>query len=110
MVNVPIDSDPPLAEILRRLVNAYQPERVYLFGSMARGDADANSDYDLMLVVPDDASPERRDSDLAYKVLRGTGLAADVLVWTRHQFDRRTHVVASLPATILREGRLLHAA
>ena len=105
-----MEHDPALTEILRRLVDAYQPERVYLFGSMARGDADAASDYDLMLVVPDDASPERCDSDLAYRVLRGTGVAADVLVWTRNQFDRRTHVVASLPATILREGRLLHAA
>ncbi len=110
MSEVSIEHDPALAEILRRVVDAYQPERVYLFGSMARGDADADSDYDLMLIVPDDATPERRDSDLAYNALRGTGLAADVLVWTRDQFDRRTHVVASLPATILREGRLLHAA
>ena len=110
MTDAPTNHDPALAEIVRRLIDAFQPERVYLFGSMARGDADADSDYDLMLVVPNDASPERRDSDLAYRVLRGTGIAADVLVWTQHQFDRRTHVVASLPATILREGRLLHAA
>jgi predicted nucleotidyltransferase len=101
---------PTLAEILRRLVAAYRPERVYLFGSTARGDGDKDSDYDLMLVVSDDAPPERRDSDLAYKVLRGTGVAVDVLVWTRSRFDRRAHVVASLPATILREGRLVHAA
>jgi len=105
-----LGGDDALAEILRRLVDAYQPDRIYLFGSMARGDADGDSDYDLMVVVPDDAPPERRDSGLAYTVLRGTGLAADVLVWTRSRFDRRAHVVASLPATILREGRLLHAA
>lgn len=67
---VPIEHDPALAEILRRLVDAYQPER--------------------------------RDSDLACKALRGTGLAADVSVWTRDQFDRRAHVVASLPAIELR--------
>ena len=51
-------SDPLLAEIVRRLVEAYQPERIYLFGSKARGDAGADSDYDLMVVVPDDAPPE----------------------------------------------------
>jgi len=105
-----LDRDAALAEIVRRLVAAYQPERIYLFGSIARGDAGGDSDYDLMVIVPDDASGERRDSDLAYRALRGTGLAADVLVWTRSRFDRRAHVVASLPATILREGRLLHAA
>jgi predicted nucleic acid-binding protein/predicted nucleotidyltransferase len=103
-------SDPTLAELLRRLVPAYLPERVYLFGSRARGEAGPDSDYDLLLVVPDDASADRRRSRLAYEVLRGTGVAADVLVCTRSWFDRREGLKASLPGTVLREGRLLHAA
>jgi predicted nucleotidyltransferase len=101
--------DAALTEIVRRLVEAYRPERIYLFGSKARGDAGLDSDYDLMVVVPDDAPPERRRSRLAYEVLWGTGTAADVLVWTRQQFEDRLHVRASLPATVLREGRVLHA-
>jgi predicted nucleotidyltransferase len=100
-------SDPTLAELLRRLVPAYQPERVYLFGSRARGEAGPDSDYDLLLVVPDDASQERRRARLAYQVLRGTGVAADVVVWTRRDFEERLGVVTSLPATVAREGRLL---
>lgn len=99
-----------LAEIVRRLVAAYEPERIYLFGSKARGDAGPDSDYDLMVVVPDDAPPARRRSRLAYEALRGTGRAADVLVCTRSSFDSRLHVRASLPAAIVSEGRLLHAA
>lgn len=84
-----LENDPVLAEIVRRLLKAYEPQRIYLFGSKARGDAGPDSDYDLMVVVPDDASPERRRSRLAYQVLRGTGRAADVLVWTRTSFDSR---------------------
>ena len=84
-----LENDPVLAEIGRRLLKAYEPQRIYLFGSKARGDAGPDSDYDLMVVVPDDASPERRRSRLAYQVLRGTGRAADVLVWTRTSFDSR---------------------
>ena len=102
--------DPALAEAVRRLVAAYQPECIYLFGSVARGDADQNSDYDLLVVVPDDAPPDRRRSRLAYEALRGTGTAADVLVCTRSYFDDRRSLKASLPGTVLREGRLLHAA
>ncbi|MGB8932381.1 MAG: nucleotidyltransferase domain-containing protein [Anaeromyxobacteraceae bacterium] len=102
--------DPTLAELLRRLVPAYRPERVYLFGSMARDENGPDSDYDLLLVVTDDAPVERRGSRLAYEVLRGTGVAADVLVCTRSWFDRRRDFAASLPGTVLREGRLLHAA
>ncbi len=101
--------DPKLAEIVRRLVAAYQPERIYLFGSKARGDAGPDSDYDLLVVVPDDAPEERQDSDLGYRVLRGTGLGADIIVWSHSRFERRKHVVCSLPATVLREGELIHA-
>ena len=100
-------SDPTLVELLRRLELAYEPERVYLFGSRARGEAAPDSDYDLLLVVADDAPPERRRSRLAYEVLRGTGVAADIIVWTRRDFDDRLGVVTSLPATVFREGRLL---
>lgn len=85
--------DPALAEIVRRLVAAYQPEWVYLFGSVARGEAGPDSDYDLLVVVQDTALPKRCDSDLAYRVLRGTGIAADVVAWTRSRFERRQHVV-----------------
>lgn len=106
----PTASDPALVEVVRRLVEAYRPERIYLFGSVARGDAGPDSDYDIMLVVPDDAPPERRDCDLAYRALRGLGIAKDVLVWTRSEFEKRLHLKASLPSTIVREGKLLHAA
>ena len=99
-----------LDEIVRRLVAAYRPEKVYLFGSHARGDAGPDSDFDLLVIVPDDAEPSRQRSRLAYEVLRGTGVAADVVVWTRGYFERRRTVPASLPAVVEREGRLLHVA
>jgi predicted nucleotidyltransferase len=99
-----------LARIIERVAEAYQPERIYLFGSKARGDSGPDSDFDLMVVVPDDAPEDRKRSRLAYERLWGTGTAADVLVWTRGRFESRAHLRASLPGTILREGRLLYAA
>jgi len=99
-----------LADIVRRLVAAYRPERVYLFGSVARGDWGPDSDYDVLVVVPDEAEPSRRRSRLGYEALRGTGYAADILVWRRSEFDVRRSLKASLPATVLREGKLLYAA
>jgi predicted nucleotidyltransferase len=109
MTDPMLERDERLRHVVERLIEAYQPERIYLFGSVARREAGPDSDYDLMLVVPDDAAPERRGSRLAYRVLRGTGTAADVLVSTHSRFEARARVLASLPATILREGRLLHA-
>jgi predicted nucleotidyltransferase len=73
--------DPVLGEIVRRLVDDCQPERIDLFGSRARGNAGADSNYDIMVVV---AKSEA--------------------------FDSRIHLRASLPATNAREGQLLYAA
>ncbi|WP_148231202.1 nucleotidyltransferase domain-containing protein [Desulfobacca acetoxidans] len=106
----PSHCDIILEEIIRRLIESYEPLRIYLFGSQARGDSGPDSDYDLMVIVPDNAPTERRRSRLAYHSLWGIGTAADILVWTQSAFDSRTHLVASLPATILREGKLLYAA
>jgi len=63
-----------------------------------------------MLIVPDDAPPDLRQSRRAYEALWGLKTAVDVLVWTRSEFDKRLHLESSLPTTVLREGRLLHAA
>ncbi len=102
--------DPILAEIVRRLIDALHPERIYLFGSRARGDAGVDSDYDLMVVVPHLTEPAYRLAQRAHSVLWGLGTAADILVWSREAFDSRLDLKASLPATVVREGRLLHAA
>lgn len=97
-----------LVRILERLIEAYQPERIYLFGSKARGDARPDSDYDIMVLVPESSEPAYRRAKHACEVLRGIATAVDVLVWTQEEFERDVPVVASLPAAIVREGRLLH--
>jgi uncharacterized protein len=99
-----------LQPIVERLVRAHRPQQIYLFGSKARNDAGPNSDFDLLVVVPDTASRERTGSRLAYEVLRGTGTAVDVMVCTRSAFQSRLPLAASLPATVVREGLLLYAA
>ncbi len=97
-----------LPEILRRIVDAYSPVRVYLFGSEARGDADADSDIDLAVIVRDDAPPPLTSSRAAAEVLWGLERGADVVVFKESEFAARGGVVASLPWTIQREGQLIY--
>jgi hypothetical protein len=102
--------DEAIAEITRRLVDYYRPERIYLFGSAARGDDGADSDLDFCAVLPDDA-PESLYRPGVHRALWGVGTAADVVRWPARDFDARAeHVAASLPAAIVREGRLLYDA
>ena len=100
-----------IEEITRRLVEYYQPERIYLFGSVARGDDGTDSDLDFCVVVPDEIPAEKLHSGAVYSFVSGTGHAKDIVPWRRTDFDLRAqHVVSSLPATVIREGRLLYDA
>jgi predicted nucleotidyltransferase len=106
-----VTRDQAIEEIALRLVAFYRPERVYLFGSAARKDYRPGSDLDFCVVVRDDAPEELLRSGAIYRTLHGTGYAAEVVPWRRSDFDARAaHVLTSLPATILREGRLIYDA
>lgn len=99
-----------IAEVTRRLVDYFHPERIYLFGSAARGEFGPDSDLDFCVVLPDDA-PEHLYGPGAHRALWEIGTAVDVVRWPASDFDARgTHVAASLPAAVLREGKLLYDA
>ncbi|OGV73854.1 MAG: DNA polymerase III subunit beta [Lentisphaerae bacterium RIFOXYB12_FULL_65_16] len=98
-----------LPEIVRRLVEALQPERIYLFGSHARGEARPCSDVDILVVVPDSDQPGYRRDRAAYHALWGVAAAADVLVWTHQEFEHGLRIRTSLSSSVQRTGRLLYA-
>jgi predicted nucleotidyltransferase len=77
---------------------------VWLFGSRARGDHHADSDYDLLAVVHDDA-PEDIDSPLnAFRIRRRSGAHADLLTARQGDFDSAKTVPSLLAHTIVNEG------
>ncbi len=108
VVSTPGAVDDPLSESVRRLRESLPAERIYLFGSHARGDATADSDYDFLVVVNDSTLPRYKREQKAFRALCGVGIAKDVLVFTRREFEKGLAVITSLPATVAREGRLLY--
>ena len=96
--------------MVARLVTAFKPERIYLFGSKARGDDGPDGDYDLLMVLSHVDEPLYRLAQEAHSLFWGLGTAADIQVWPRDRFESRLHLRASLPAAVVREGRLLYAA
>ena len=99
-----------LAHIVATLVETFKPECIYVFGSNARGDATSDSDIDLLVIVSESNDPGHHRDQVAYRAIGLHTYPVDILVVTREEFNRRATHPASLQATVLREGKLLHAA
>ena len=97
-----------LDDIIRRIVEVAQPEKIILFGSAARGDMNRHSDVDL-LVIKEGGDPWTVMGDI-YGNLRGVGAAVDAIVVTPAQVERYkdSHALVIKPA--LREGRIVYEA
>lgn len=105
-----MDRDEAIREAVRRLVEYFHPEQIYLFGSAARGQDRPDSDLDFLVVLPDDASRELLLSGREYECLSGMPFAVDVVPLRRRSFEARREWLMSLPAIAVREGRVVYDA
>ncbi|MFM2045189.1 MAG: hypothetical protein RLY86_3765 [Pseudomonadota bacterium] len=101
--------DPTLQLIVDRIVKAYDPERIYLFGSRARGDARPDSDYDLLMILPDDIGRTIHPFEL-YDAVKGLGVSVELIPATRTGFDSAKEYVGNLSHEAYTHGRLLYSA
>ena len=99
-----------LAGAVCRLVEAFTPDRIYVFGSQARGTPRPDSDIDILVIVSTADEPTYRLAAQAYGLLAPLRLPLELMFMTRREFEERASAATSLPATVLREGRLLYAA
>lgn len=79
-----------------------------MFGSHARGSADAQSDLDL-LVITGDVENTSSESVRLRRELRGMGLAVDLVVMRRREVDEWREVPGSFARTAMSEGRIVAA-
>lgn len=104
-------SEPPSLPdgVLERLVEAPHPLRIILFGSAARGEMGAGSDFDLMVVMPPDTDCRAVTMRL-YRSLRGLRAPVDLVVVTSDELARHGDKPGLVYRAALREGRELYAA
>lgn len=106
MYQVVVD-EPLLEEMVRRLVDAIDPDRIILFGSRARGDARPDSDVDLLVIKDSDEVPLRR-SIPAYRALGQIPAPTDILWRTPQEVEEWAGVQNYVTTRAIREGRLLY--
>lgn len=94
--------------LLNQVVAVFHPRRVILFGSRARGEGDADSDYDLMVVVDDDVPDEWLSSRRRYEARKGIALPVDILPCRESVLNERAQAFGSFAHTILHEGVVVY--
>jgi predicted nucleotidyltransferase len=97
-----------IQQMVKRIAKQFQPEKVILFGSHARGQAGLDSDVDLLVVMPVSGSKREKAIEIAV-TLHDIPVAKDVIVVTPDEFKWRSKIVGTIERPAAREGKLLYA-
>ena len=79
-----------IREVVSRLIDHYQPERIYLIGSTARGEDRPDSDLDFVVVLPENAPREKVIGGEIHRKLRGIPASVDVIPFRCGTFEARS--------------------
>jgi predicted nucleotidyltransferase len=103
----PQEAQEKIQEMVRRIANQFQPEKIYLFGSRARGDNHPDSDVDLLVVMPFQGN--RRENRLAIRVaVHDVGISKDIILVTPQEMEIEQFIPGTIPRYVRLEGKLLY--
>jgi predicted nucleotidyltransferase len=94
-----------LPQLVARIVEVLHPVQVWLFGSRARGEARADSDWDLMAILPADAPEQDLDISSVWQRLRDLRLQrVEVFTVTRSEFETWQRSLGTLEEIVASTG------
>jgi predicted nucleotidyltransferase len=96
-------------DLVRRIVDAVHPLRIILFGSATRGEMGADSDLDVLIVMPEGIHRRRTAQDV-HQRLFGFPVPVDVLVATPGDLEKHKDNIGLIYYRVLREGKEIYAA
>lgn len=102
-----ISVEETIAEMVRRIVTQFHPDKIILFGSHARGEAEPDSDVDLLVVMPVEGSKRRKATEIDGALADRT-IPVDLIVVTPEEFERARHQIGSVLRPAALEGLVLY--
>ena len=108
----PIVEDPlnreTIQAITQLIVQRFQPEQIILFGSVARGEDDENSDLDLMVVLRPGVEPPRRGNPIRRAIAERFLLPVDLLIRSYETFTTYRPNPNSMLSRMLQDSEILY--
>ena len=94
-------------EVMRRIFAVVRPHRIVLFGSAARGEMAADSDLDLLVIVPEPAHRRALAQEI-YRNLHGIPVPVDIVVATEQDVEQYGDKVGTILRPALKEGQVIY--
>lgn len=95
-----------IQELSQQIAVKFSPERIILFGSHAYGEPTADSDVDLLVIMPFEGQPFRKAAEILNEI--SPKFAVDLLVRTTEQLDERIALGDFFMREILAKGKVLY--
>jgi uncharacterized protein len=104
-----MDIDNYLREAVNKIIGAFHPQKIILFGSFsfAYGNPTSDSDIDLLIVMDTKQQPHKRAIPVR-KALRDLGISKDVIIKTPEEFARFKDIVGSIIYSAAHKGKVLY--
>ena len=96
-----------ITQMVSRIAARFNPEKIVLFGSHARGIAGPDSDADLLVIMPVQNNRRRQATEID-KALLGIDLPADIIVASPADIRKARKKRESIMNEALREGQVLY--
>ena len=98
-----------LDEVIGKIVSMFRPEKIVIFGSVARGTAGPDSDIDMLIVMNTELSYYRRTAPI-HVAMRNFPVAMDIFVLTPEEYDRLKDDEYSFASEIHKTGKVAYEA
>jgi hypothetical protein len=94
--------------LLDPVVAYFNPRRVIVFGSFARGEAGPDSDIDLLVIVDDDTPPDKVTLKAGYQSRKSYREPADVIPVRERIFQRNSRIAGTLSRAAVLDGVVVY--
>ncbi len=98
-----------LSFVKDKLVETYNPLKIYIFGSYAWGKPTKDSDLDILVVVEDSDQKSYKRPVSGYKALFDLDIPNEIIVYTKEEFEKYSEDITRLCHKIKEEGEVVYA-
>lgn len=95
-----------IEELISKVRAAFQVKNVILFGSKARGDSNENSDVDIMVIIEEEETKEKRNklSEISFEVNYKYDTNIYAGLGYSSKWENKEYLSLPLPSNITKEG------